>query len=132
MSSIWARTWKNTPQLDCGMCGYPTCAAFARAFVVEDTAIDSCPLFELPEFMNLKEEIETVGMRRSTLRERSAPEPPEGGVLFTQPCKDTDEKVMAELRVFNGVPAGEPGGRTARDAPARESTLDWHVHYPAP
>ena len=54
-----------------------------------------------------KVDLETVGMRRSTLRDRPGPEPPEGGVLFTQPCKDTNEKVMAELRVFNGVPAGE-------------------------
>ncbi|MHA1934727.1 MAG: (Fe-S)-binding protein [Candidatus Thorarchaeota archaeon] len=107
MSSIWTRTWKSTPRLDCGMCGYPTCAAFARAFIVEDTPIDSCPLFELPEFTNLKVELEAGGMRRSTLRDRAAPEPPEGGVLFTQPCKDTNEKVMAELRVFNGVPTGE-------------------------
>lgn len=50
----------------------------------------------------------TLISRKTGLRFRTATELPEGGVVLTRPCKDTDQKVMAELRVHNGV---EPGDR---------------------
>ena len=45
--------------------------------------------------------------RQPTLIGKPAAKLPEGGMLLTKPCQDTDEKVMAELRVFNGVEEGE-------------------------
>ncbi len=107
MSSIWTRSTKASPQLDCGLCGYPKCSSFARAALVEQISLDACPLFGLTEFAGLMSELETLIKRKTGLRFRVATELPEGGVLLTRPCKDTDEKVMAELRVHNGVPVGE-------------------------
>ncbi|MFW9800082.1 MAG: (Fe-S)-binding protein [Candidatus Thorarchaeota archaeon] len=108
MSSLWVKTWKSTPQIDCGLCGSATCAGFARALIVGHLQVNDCPLLELPKNVTLRESLETLRERSPTLVAKPAAKLPEGGVLFTRPCKDTDEKVMAELRVFNGVPEGEP------------------------
>lgn len=70
--------------------------------------MDDCPLLDLPKNATLRENLETLKERTPTLVAKPAAKLPDGGVLFTRPCKDTDEKVMAELRVFNGVPEGEP------------------------
>lgn len=107
MSSLWVKTWKNTPQIDCGLCKQATCASFARAFVVGRTQIDRCPLLGLEKHKSHREELERLGKRKPKLRGKPAAKLPEGGMLLTRPCQDTDEKVMAELRVFNGVEAGE-------------------------
>ena len=107
MSSIWVRSLKATPNFDCGLCGYQRCASFARAAIIEDIEISACPVLKQNEFGGLCGELESVLKRRTTLRTRISPELPEGGLLLTKPCKDTDEKVMAELRVFNGVPEGD-------------------------
>jgi hypothetical protein len=64
-------------------------------------------MYGLNEFAGLMSEMESLIKRKSGLRFRTAAELPDGGVLLTRPCKDTDEKVMAELRVYNGVPVGE-------------------------
>ncbi|UCE11221.1 MAG: hypothetical protein JSW61_04600 [Candidatus Thorarchaeota archaeon] len=108
MSSIWTRTWKATPKVDCGLCGLPNCASFGRAIVFGECEIEACPLLRLNGFASLKAELKSICSRAPSRRAKLAPEQPEGGVLFTRPCKDTDEKVMAELRVFNGVKTGEP------------------------
>ncbi len=107
MSSIWTRITKASPGLDCGLCGFPKCSSFARAALVEDVSLEECPLYGLTEFAGLLSEMESLIQRKTGLRFRTAAELPEGGVLLTRPCKDTDEKVMAELRVHNGVPAGD-------------------------
>ncbi|MHA1575850.1 MAG: (Fe-S)-binding protein, partial [Candidatus Thorarchaeota archaeon] len=107
MSSIWVRSLKSTPNFDCGLCGYQRCASFARAVVVEAVEIDTCPVLKQDEFTGLYGEFEFVLKRRTSLRTRISPELPEGGLLLTKPCKDTDEKVMAELRVYNGVQEGD-------------------------
>ncbi|MFX1441116.1 MAG: (Fe-S)-binding protein [Promethearchaeota archaeon] len=108
MSSLWVKTWKSTPQIDCGLCGEATCASFARALVVGRTELDKCPLLALDKYKDRREELEHLSKRRPKLIGKSAAKLPEGGMLLTRPCQDTDEKVMAELRVFNGVEAGEP------------------------
>ncbi|MHA1959494.1 MAG: (Fe-S)-binding protein [Candidatus Thorarchaeota archaeon] len=108
MSSIWTRTWKATPKVDCGLCGLPNCASFGRAIMFGECEIEACPILKLNGFANLKTELKSTCSRAPDRRAKLAPEQPEGGVLFTRPCKDTDEKVMAELRIFNGVETGEP------------------------
>ncbi|MDF1540996.1 MAG: (Fe-S)-binding protein [Candidatus Thorarchaeota archaeon] len=107
MSSIWTRSAKASPQFDCGLCGYPKCASFTRAVLVDSATLDQCPLLKLNEFAGLLSELESLLLRKTGLRFRTVTELPEGGVLLTRPCKDTDQKVMAELRVHNGVPVGE-------------------------
>ncbi|UCH05786.1 MAG: hypothetical protein JSW05_06370 [Candidatus Thorarchaeota archaeon] len=108
MSSLWVKTWKTTPRIDCGLCGSANCSGFARALVVGDLDLAACPLLKLPKYSELIEELEALRKRSPTLVAKPAAKLPEGGVLFTRPCQDTDEKVMAELRVFNGVPEGIP------------------------
>lgn len=108
MSSLWTRTWKSTPKVDCGLCGYPNCASFGRALMYDMTTLETCPLFQLIDYTNLRAELESIKKRVPHPRSKLAPEQPEGGVLLTKPCKDTNERVMAELRVFNGVSVGEP------------------------
>ncbi len=108
MSSIWTRSIKATPQYDCGLCGYTRCASFARAFVVGDVSINACPILSFDEFGGLQSELESVAMRSTTLQPQLAQELPSDGLLLTMPCKDSTEKVMAELRVTNGVEPGTP------------------------
>jgi hypothetical protein len=62
----------------------------------------------LAKHKSRSEELERLSKRKPTLRGKPAAKLPEGGMLLTRPCQDTDEKVMAELRVFNGVEPGEP------------------------
>ncbi|MFW9910527.1 MAG: (Fe-S)-binding protein [Candidatus Thorarchaeota archaeon] len=107
MSSIWSRLVKASPLLDCGLCGFPKCASFTRAALVGRVTLERCPILSLSEFSGLKSEQEGLILRKTGLRYREALERPEGGVLLTRPCKDTDQKVMAELRVYNGVSVGE-------------------------
>jgi ArsR family metal-binding transcriptional regulator len=107
MSSLWVKTWKHTPQIDCGLCGQATCASFARALVVDKTDINRCPLLALKKYNTLRMELERLRTRKPTLRGKPAAKLPEGGMVLTKPCQDTDEKVMAELRVFNGVEEGK-------------------------
>ena len=106
MSRSWNKAWNNTPQIDCGLCGVFTCAAFARAIGAGILNIDSCPVLHLPEFADQRQELEEYTTQKKRIR--NAPDMPEGGILLTRPCKDTDEKVMAEMRVFNGIEAGTP------------------------
>lgn len=107
MSSIWTRSSSLSPQYDCGLCGYPRCSSFTRAAIVDFVSIDECPILSLPSFHEHKTELTEIISRKTGLRVRTAEELPEGGVLLTRPCKDTDQKVMAELRVHNGVAPGE-------------------------
>ncbi len=69
---------------------------------------DACPLFKIPEYQPMHFELDTVIKQAPHPRSRLAPPMPEDGVLLTSPCKDTNERVMAELRVFNGVNTGDP------------------------
>jgi hypothetical protein len=107
MSSLWVKTWKNTPRIDCGLCGEATCASFSRALAVGNKNIDTCPLLRLEKHSNFVSELEKLSKRKPTLVGKPAAKLPEDGMIITRPCQDTDEKVMAELRVFNGVEAGE-------------------------
>ncbi len=84
------------------------CASFARAVIYGKIGADTCPLFQLPEYQPMKHELETVCKQARHPRSKLAPPMPEGGILLTKPCRDTNERVMAELRVFNGVPTGQP------------------------
>ncbi len=61
----------------------------------------------LSVFEESREQIHNLIMRKTGLRFKTATDPPEGGIVLTRPCKDTDQKVMAELRIHNGVPSGE-------------------------
>jgi hypothetical protein len=106
MSSIWTKTRKQTPGLDCGLCGVPTCAIFARRLVVGMSRIDDCPILSLKEYGEqheaLLEQSKTWGGT-----EVEAPEVTEDGVVFSKPCSDNPDLLMAEMRVSNGVPAGQ-------------------------
>ncbi|MFX1367822.1 MAG: (Fe-S)-binding protein [Promethearchaeota archaeon] len=106
MSSLWVKAWKNTPRIDCGLCGAANCSSFARSLVVGELDISSCPILKLPEFQQMREQLDINRGREPALVGKPAAKLPEGGMLLTRPCQDTDEKVMAELRVFNGVEAG--------------------------
>ena len=107
MSSVWTKARKNTPEIDCGLCGFTTCGAFARAVVVGDTEISACPVLSLEQYAPEREELETVS-REGNKTEKPAPEQPEGGVLLSKPCMDAPDLLMAEMRIFNGVNPGEP------------------------
>jgi hypothetical protein len=106
MSRSWNKAWNSTPRIDCGLCGLFTCAAFTRAIGAGFLSLDSCPILQLPEFTVQKSELEEYS--NQSKRTRISPDMPNGGILLTRPCKDTDEKVMAEMRVFNGVTARSP------------------------
>jgi ArsR family metal-binding transcriptional regulator len=108
MSRSWNKAWKNTPQINCGLCGLSTCAAYARAICAGLSPLDACPIILLPEFENQKSELENYMEQTQTAKARTAPDMPEGGILLTRPCKDSSEKVMAEMRVYNGVESGYP------------------------
>jgi ArsR family metal-binding transcriptional regulator len=108
MSRSWNKAWKNTPRINCGLCGISTCASFARAICAGFLSIDACPILHLPVFENQRRALEEYLKQIQPVRMKTAPKLPDGGVLLTRPCKDTDEKVMAEMRVYNGVDAGSP------------------------
>ncbi len=38
------------PQIDCGVCGAPTCHAFAEDVVLNGIPLDECPIYKLPKF----------------------------------------------------------------------------------
>jgi hypothetical protein len=61
----------------------------------------------LPTFEESRKQFQNLIMRKTGLRFKTATNPPEDGIVLTRPCKDTDQKVMAELRIHNGVPSGE-------------------------
>ena len=107
MSNTWVKTWMRTPRINCGLCGRAACTGFARALVVGQLELDGCPILGLRDYANLRAELEAMLKGDSTPRMGTAPELPEGGVLFTQPCKDTNDRVMAELSLHNGVKPGE-------------------------
>ncbi|MHA2359157.1 MAG: (Fe-S)-binding protein, partial [Candidatus Thorarchaeota archaeon] len=107
MSSIWTKARKNTPEIDCGLCGFPTCATFARSLVTENTEITKCPIIALDAYSEKLEELTSVSTdSRNTTK--PAPEQPEGGVLLSKPCMDAPDLLMAEMRIFNGVKSGAP------------------------
>ncbi len=106
MSSVWTKARKNTPEIDCGLCGFTTCGAFARAVVVGNTEISVCPVLDLEQYLPEREELETLS-REVNNTEKPAPEQPEGGVLLSKPCMDSPDLLMAEMRIFNGVSPGE-------------------------
>ncbi len=107
MSSQWTKAWKNTPGIDCGLCGRGACSGFVRAYLLGLVDIDSCPLLSLPKYSNQRSQLISLVNEGKRTPRRPAPEQPENGVLFTKPCADTDEKVMAELRISNGVKPGD-------------------------
>ena len=107
MSNIWVKTWMRTPKINCGLCGRAACTGFARALIVGQLDLDDCPVLRLRDYGNLRAELEAMINSDSAPRMGVAPELPEGGVLFTQPCKDTNDRVMAELSLHNGVEPGE-------------------------
>jgi len=107
MSNTWVKTWMRTPKINCGLCGRAACTGFARALVVGQLELDDCPILGLRDYGNLRAELEGMLKGDSTPRMGIAPVLPEGGVLFTQPCKDTNDRVLAELSLHNGVEPGE-------------------------
>ena len=107
MSSVWTKARKNTPEIDCGLCGFTTCGAFARAVVVGNTEISACPVLGLEQYTPERGELEILS-REVKNTEKPAPEQPEGGVLLSKPCMDSHDLLMAEMRIFNGVNPGEP------------------------
>jgi len=107
MSSVWTKARKNTPEIDCGLCGFPTCATFSRSLVTGETELGNCPILSLDVHGNqLSEMIELLIDIPTTTK--PAPERPEGGVLMSKPCMDAPELQMAEMRIFNGVDPGAP------------------------
>jgi hypothetical protein len=106
MSSVWTKARKNTPEIDCGLCGFTTCGAFARAIVVGNTEISACPVLGLEQYAPEREELVTLSSE-ANITEKPAPEQPEGGVLLSKPCMDAPELLMAEMRIFNGVKPGD-------------------------
>lgn len=107
MSSVWTKARRNTPEIDCGLCGFTTCGAFARAVVVGDAEISSCPILGLEQYASQKDELVDLSKEPKNT-ERPAPEQPEGGVLISKPCMDSPDLLMAEMRIFNGVSPGMP------------------------
>lgn len=107
MSSVWTKARKNTPEIDCGLCGFTTCGAFARAVVVGNTEISACPVLGLEQYTPERGELEILSKEVNNT-EKPAPEQPEGGVLLSKPCMDAPDLLMAEMRIFNGVNPGEP------------------------
>jgi len=107
VSSRWKNAWKAVPGINCGLCGRGICSGFIRAFLSNLSDIDSCPLYSLPQYKDARENI--ISLKESKLPITGHPAPPvsDRGILFTKPCKDTDEKVMAELRLSNGVQPGK-------------------------
>jgi hypothetical protein len=107
MSSVWTKARKNSPEIDCGLCGFTTCGAFARAIVVGNTEISACPVLGLEQYALERGELETFPSEVKNT-EKPAPERPEGGVLLSKPCMDSPDLLMAEMRIFNGVNPGDP------------------------
>ncbi len=107
MNSIWTKARKNTPEIDCGLCGFPTCATFARLLVTEDTEITNCPIMSLETYSEKREELASLSTDSRNIT-KPAPEQPEGGVLLSKPCMDSPDLQMAEMRIFNGVKPGLP------------------------
>lgn len=107
MSSVWTKARKNTPEIDCGLCGLTTCGAFARSTVVGKVKISACPVLGLERYNIEREELETLS-KNTRNTERPASEQPEGGVLLSKPCTDSPDLLMAEMRIFNGVNPGDP------------------------
>jgi hypothetical protein len=66
-----------------------------------------CPVLSLPEFSNQNTELESLVSRGAQGFPKPALELPKDGVILTSPCKDRVDRVMAELRVYNGVKEGE-------------------------
>ncbi|MBY8997675.1 MAG: hypothetical protein KGD60_08080 [Candidatus Thorarchaeota archaeon] len=106
MSSVWTKARKNTPEIDCGLCGFTTCGAFARSVVVGNAEIPACPVLGLEQYNLQREELARLSSEPKNT-ERPAPEQPEGGVLLSKPCLDSPDLLMAEMRIFNGVNPGE-------------------------
>jgi len=107
MSSVWTKARKNTPEIDCGLCGYPTCATFARSYVSKETDLTRCPILSLDTFADNLNELAELFVD-TPVTTNPAPERPEGGVLMSKPCMDAPELQMAEMRIFNGVDPGSP------------------------
>ncbi|MFW9767464.1 MAG: (Fe-S)-binding protein [Candidatus Thorarchaeota archaeon] len=107
MSSIWTKARKNTPKIDCGLCGFPTCATFARSLVTNETDLSRCPILSLDAFGNNQNELAEL-LADVPITAKPAPERPEDGVLMSKPCMDAPELQMAEMRIFNGVDPGSP------------------------
>lgn len=107
MNSLWTKARKNTPEIDCGLCGFPTCASFARSLVTEKTEISKCPILSLEAYSEKREELTSVSMDSRNIT-KPAPEQPEGGVILSKPCMDAPDLLMAEMRIFNGVKPGTP------------------------
>ena len=107
MSSVWTKARRNTPEIDCGLCGYPTCATFARSLVTKETDISKCPILALKSFDEKLNELINLSTDTPVIT-KPAPEQPKGGVLMSKPCMDAPELQMAEMRIFNGVKPGTP------------------------
>ena len=107
MSRVWTKARKNTPEIDCGLCGYPTCATFARSLVTKETDISKCPILALKSFDEKLNELINLSTDTPVIT-KPAPEQPKGGVLMSKPCMDAPELQMAEMRIFNGVKPGTP------------------------
>ena len=107
MSSRWKNAWKAVPGLNCGLCSRGICSGFIRAFLSNLIDVAACPLYSLPQYEDARDNIISLKENRLPITGRPAPQVSDSGILFTKPCKDTDEKVMAELRLSNGVQPGK-------------------------
>ena len=107
MSSVWTKARKSTPEIDCGLCGFTTCGAFARAAITEKVEVSHCPILGLEQYAQRRHELTTL-MREVSNTEKPAPEQTNGGILLSKPCMDSPDLLMAEMRIFNGVEPGSP------------------------
>jgi len=107
MSSIWTRIEKVMPGLNCGLCGYPTCASFTRALLVREPTATACPILSLPDYAGRTEELKDLVESWHPV-ENLAPERPEEGIVLSKPCSDASHLLMADLCIFNGIETGQP------------------------
>ncbi len=105
MSNVWTRARRNTPQIDCGLCGRPTCSSFTRAYLADQLGLDDCPILRTPDFANLRVSLELL-KRDNPLGPHVAPPAKSELVLFS-PCAEDSSLISAEARVFNGVGEGQ-------------------------
>ncbi len=122
MSSVWSKARVNTPQIDCGLCGQSSCAAFSRAVITGVCSIDRCPILSLAPYAEQRATL--MALARERPRPVLAPPYVEGGITFTRPCLDLGDRFMAEVRVLNGVVSGTEMQFPLLDATVLCSTME--------
>ena len=83
MSSVWTKARKNTPEIDCGLCGFTTCGAFARSVVVGNAKISTCPVLALEQYNEQRKELGKVTSEVKNT-EKPAPEQPDSATIWNE------------------------------------------------